>query len=152
MTHPRNTVRTWALVATVLTSGAVIAGSWWLIAILAAPNWCNRAMGAAEDAAARPEFAVSGCFSLLRRQVDALALNSHFAIGTLALCLLVLIVIVIAGGRLSFKANKDGVEADIGKDGKVEAARRVEGAAREERKEIEAEVEFEPEPDMPEKK
>lgn len=141
MTEPRNTIRTWALVATMVTSAAVAYFGWWLISILAAPDWCDRAIGAAKDAQARPEFAISGCFQLLNKQVDALALNSHFAIGTLALCLAVLVVIVMAGGRLSFKASKSGIEADVGRDdGKVEGARRVEAAAREERKEVEAEA------------
>jgi hypothetical protein len=141
VTEPRNTIRTWALIATILTSGVVAGFGWWLISILAAPDWCDRAVGAAEDAQARPEASVSACFGLLNKQVDALALNSHFAIGTLALCLAVLVVIVMAGGRLSFKASKSGIEADVGRDdGRVEGARPVEAAAREERKEVEAEA------------
>lgn len=141
MTEPRNTIRTWALVATMITSGVVGGFGWWLIKILAAPDWCDRALGAAKDAQARPEFAVQACFSLLSKQVDALALNSHFAIGTLALCLAVLVVIVMAGGRLSFKASKSGIEADVGRDdGRIEGARRVEKAAKQERQEIEHEA------------
>lgn len=131
--HPRNTIRTWALVATFLTSGAVVYFGWWLISLLAAPDWCDRAIGAAKDAQARPEFSVNGCFQLLNKQVDALALNSHFAIGTLAMCLAVLVVIVMAGGRLSFKADKTGLQAEFERDdGKVEGARRVEQAAHDE--------------------
>lgn len=137
----RNTIRTWALIAVAVTSVAMIGFGWWLIQILASPNWCSRAIGAAEGQDVRPEYAVAGCFQLLRRQVDALALNSHFALGTLALCLSVLVVIVLAGGRLSFKGSKQGVEMDVGRDhGKVAGARRVERAARQERAEIESEV------------
>ena len=39
-----------------------------------------------------------------------------------ALCLLVLIVIVIAGGKLSFQATKTGVSANVGKDVEQAAA------------------------------
>lgn len=126
MTRPPNTIRTWALVAVAVTSAAMVGFGWWLISILAAPNWCNRAIGAAEGSDARPEFAVGGCFNLLRRQVDALALNSHFAIGTLALSLAVLVVIVLAGGRVSFKAGASGVEGRIDDgDGPEQAAQFV---------------------------
>jgi hypothetical protein len=139
--QPHNTIRTWALVATALTSGIVAGFGWWLIKILAAPDWCERAIGAADAAQARPDASVQACFGLLNKQVDALALNSHFAIGTLALCLAVLVVIVMAGGRLSFKASKSGIETEIGRDdGKVEGARRVEQAAHDERKAIEDEA------------
>ena len=132
MTEPRHTIRTWALIATAVTSAAVIYFAWWLIDLLAAPNWCQRAMGAAEEANARPEFAVRGCFNLLRLQVEALAINSHVLMGTLALCLAVLVVIVLAGGRVSFKASRTGVEGEMGKDRPVvRAAKRVEEASSE---------------------
>lgn len=153
MSDQRNTIRSWALAAVAVTSIAVIGAAAWLIDLLAAPDWCARAMGAAEDANARPEFAVNGCFELLRRQVDALAINSHIVLGTLALCLAVLVVIVLAGGRLSFKASKAGLETDIGQDRgdpKVEAARRVEEAATVERQTIEQEVEAAPPAAKPE--
>ncbi len=133
-------IRVFALVATTITSAAVIYFSWWLISILAAPNWCDRALGAAEKADARSEFGVGACFNLLNLQVEALALNSHLLVGTLALCLLVLMVIVIAGGRLNFKVSKAGAEANMGKDDAVEGARRVEEAATEKREEIEQEA------------
>lgn len=142
MTEARHTINTWALIATTITSAAVIYFCWWIIDLLSAPNWCDRALGAAEKADARNEFGVGGCFNLLNLQVEALALNSHLLVGTLALCLAVLVVIVIAGGRLSFKASKTGIETDIGKDNykAVEAARRVEYAATEERQVIEQEA------------
>lgn len=141
-TKPHNTIRSFALIVVAITSGFLIYLSLHLTGILAAPNWCNRAMGAAEDVEGktRPEFAVAGCYRLLERQLDALALNSHITIGVLALCLGVLIVIVIAGGRLSLTASKTGFSADVGKDGKVAGAKRVEDAASEEREAIEEEA------------
>lgn len=112
MTPPRNTVRTYALVAVSVTSAALIGFATWLIYLLGVSDWCGRAVGAAKSAD-RPEFAVTACYTLLQQQVSALTINSFIALGTLALCLAVLVVIVIAGGRLSFKASKDGVDVDM---------------------------------------
>jgi hypothetical protein len=112
MSAPRNAIRTWALIAAAVTSAALIYFAWRLIGLIAAPDWCNRALGFES----RPDLAMAECFGLLQRQVEALALNSHFAIGTLALCLAVLVIIVLAGGRLSFRANKNGVEANVARE------------------------------------
>lgn len=124
-------VRTWALVTVAVTSSAVIGLAIWLTWVLAYEDWCAKAVGATAYAEGRPEFAIGGCFQLLRLQVEALAWNSHMVIGVLAMCLLTLIVIVIAGGRLTFKGSKDGVEANIG------AARQVADAADDEATKIE---------------
>jgi hypothetical protein len=123
MTQARNSIRAWALVAVAVTSLALIGFSWWLIGILAGKDWCDRAVGAAKDAT-RPESAVAGCFTLLHQQVLALSINSYITLGTLALCLAVLTVIVLAGGRLAFKAGKEGVEADMSRE-PVQAAQFV---------------------------
>lgn len=135
----RNSIRSWALVAVAVTSAAIIGFAWWLISIISKPDWCNRALGAADYANGRPEHAIGGCFQLLNKQIDALSFNSHMAIGTLALCLLTLVVIVLAGGKLSFTANKDGISGDIGKDA-AEAARATADAAEAVADEIEEEV------------
>lgn len=117
-----STIRTFALVVVSITSAFLIGIAIWLITILSAADWCNRAVGAAiiankGEAQTRPEYAVSGCFDLLKLQVDALAGIALWPIAVIALCLLALIVIVVAGGRLSFRASKDGAEANIGRDG-----------------------------------
>ena len=112
MNSARNTIRTFALVCVGVTSLFLIGLSVWLVEILSAPNWCARAMGAAKEQD-RPEFAVGGCYKLLMRQVEALSLNSHIAIGMIALCLCVLMVIVVAGGKLSFRGGKDGVDFNV---------------------------------------
>ncbi len=151
MSRAHNSIRSWALLAVVVTSAALIYFGWKLIGLLSEPTWCNRAIGAAEAAEARPESAVAGCFRLLEQQVDALALNSHFVLGTLALCLLVLVVIVLAGGRLSFTANREGVSADVGSD-RLEAAakgaRQATEAAAETAEDLEARAASQSEPDQ----
>lgn len=119
-----NTIRTFALVCVAVTSGYLIYLSFRLVTIISAPSWCNRAIGAAEDAG-RPEFAVRGCFELLNKQVTSLSWALMIAIGILALCLLVLNVIVLAGGRLSFTASKTGVSANVSRE---ELPERAQGA------------------------
>lgn len=130
-----NYIRGFALLAVAITTAALIGFGWLLIDIVSAPDWCDRAIGAAKDApgTARPEFAIGGCFALLTRQVQALALNSHIALGALALCLVVLTVIVLAGGKLTFSANRDGVTADMATD---EAAQVVADAAQDQADQI----------------
>lgn len=116
MSGGRGLVRTWALVAVAVTSLALIGFSAWLISILSANDWCTTAAGMAKYADGAPDTIAGGCFQLLTRQVQALAINSHITLGTLALCLAVLVVIVLAGGKVKFTASKDGVTADIERD------------------------------------
>jgi len=90
----------------------------WLTFILSGRDWCVRALGAEQLTAATDTKvdAMTACIDLLTLQVGALAFNSHMMAGTIALSLAVLVVIVLAGGKVSFKASKDGVEGDIGAD------------------------------------
>lgn len=121
----RNLVNTWALVCVAITTGALIYFAWDKTEHLAGADWCGRAVAASREAE-RPDSAISGCYGLMTKQIEALALDSHIAHGTVALALLVLVVIVLSGGRLSFRASKDGIDADISRD---EAAERVANAA-----------------------
>ncbi len=109
----RNTIRTWALVAVGLTSVFLVGMTIWLVLILSANDWCDRAINASEVTGTRPEAAVVGCYTLLGKQVDSLALTLTISIATISLCLAVLVVIVLAGGRLSFKGGMGGVEASV---------------------------------------
>lgn len=115
MPEPRNTLRTFALVCVAVTSVFVMGMVIWLVTLLADKGWCDRAIGAAKDAALRQN-AFTGCFSLLTQQMSALAVNSYIFGGVIALCLAALMVIVVAGGRISFRAGKDGAEANIGRE------------------------------------
>lgn len=121
----RHLVNTWALVCVAITTGALIYFAWDKTEHLAGADWCARALHASREGE-RPESAISGCYSLMSRQIEALALDSHIAHGSIAIALLVLVVIVLSGGRLSFRASKDGIDADISRD---EAAERVAHAA-----------------------
>lgn len=132
MTQPRNTIRTFALVCVAITSFFVMGMGIWLTLLLSASNWCARAIGAGQIAN-RPQNAISGCFTLLHDQVEALAWNSHIFAFVIGLCLAALMVIVVAGGRLSFKATKAGIETDIAPD---DAAQVVADAAQDKANEV----------------
>lgn len=116
MTQPRNTIRTFALICVAITSLFIMAMSYWLTTILAAPDWCGRAINAEKLSAARATSAVELCKDLLLEQVNALANNSHIYSGSIALCLVALMLIVVAGGRISFSASKTGVAGNISRD------------------------------------
>lgn len=145
---PRNSLRTFALVCVAVTSSFIMAVSAWLIYLLQS-DWCGRAIEAgAETRAARPEYAVGACFGLLNQQVAALAWSNHIALGVLALSLFVLIVIVIAGGRASFKLSGTGLEGDVGSDAAA-GAKIVADAAQDKADEVKAAG---VDPEMPEVK
>ncbi len=113
----KSAIRTWALVAVAVTSAALVTLSFWLVWILSAQSWCTQVLGAAKYADGPPEFAVGGCYKMMMAQIQALSLNSHIAIGIIGLCLLVLVVIVMAGGTLQFTASRNGVSAGIAPTG-----------------------------------
>lgn len=109
-----NTIRAFALVCVATVSTFVMGMGIWLVWILSDRAWCSTAVGADKATGGRSETGVNGCVNLMGRQLDALSTQAFIYGGVIALCLLVLMVIVVAGGRLSFKASKDGAEADIG--------------------------------------
>jgi len=117
---PANTIRTFALVIVAIASGFVMGMVIWLTRLLSDTSWCDRAIGAAKGAD-RPETAFGGCFQLLTQQMSALAINSYIFGGVIALCLAALMIIVVAGGKLSFTGNKDGVSANISGSGDTPA-------------------------------
>lgn len=134
MSGPRNTIRTFALVCVAVMSAFLIFMAVWYTRLVAGRDWCSRAIGAEEAAdggtRARSETAVEACMNLLDKQVSILGINSHILIGMFALCLLTLMVIVVAGGRVSFKAGATGVQGQID-DGAGEAAQFVADEAQE---------------------
>jgi hypothetical protein len=125
VTVPKNVRLAMALICVAVTSGFVMIVGWRLITILAAPDWCARALGAGGlTGKGQTITGLNACVDLLKVQLRSLALNSHIVLGVLALCLAVLVVIVLAEGRLTFRAGKEGVEGNI-----TEAADRVADAA-----------------------
>ena len=128
-TITRSKVAAFALLCVAVSTGFVIYMQVRLTNILAAPDWCARAINAEKLAQTRSTSAIESCVSLLDKQVGSLALNSHIFAGIIALCLLVLMVIVVAGGRLSFSASREGINADISSEAAGAAAQVASAAA-----------------------
>ncbi len=109
-----NPIRAFALICVAATSALLGVMAWRLIDVLASPDWCSKALQAERITPGNTFVGLTACVDLLKLQLSALALNSHIVIGTFALCLGVLIVIVIAGARLAGKLF--GNEIDISRD------------------------------------
>jgi hypothetical protein len=97
---PKNPIRWVAVICVAITSGYVMWMGYKINDVLAGPLWCSRAIGADKMDTNSHVDAANSCVSLLTIQLKSLATNSHILFGVVALCLLTLIVIVIAGAKL----------------------------------------------------
>lgn len=116
MQRRRNTIRTFALACVAVSSAYVIGMGIWLTWLIGMTDWCGKVVGSAKYAEGRPDFAIKGCVDVMRDQIAGLSRSLLIYAGVIALCLLVLMVIVVAGGKLSFKGNRDGIEGTIEPD------------------------------------
>ena len=113
----KNPIHVFALVCVAITSFYVMYVGWELIKILSGPSWCAKALGA-EKASSTTETVkgLDACVDLLTIQLKSLATNSHIMFGVIALCLLVLMVLVIAGGYVNISFSKSGGTVGIGRE------------------------------------
>jgi hypothetical protein len=102
---PRNPIRMFAVLCVAVTSGFVMVMSYRLLNVLSGPGWCATALGAgkASSSDGAPVKGLEACVGLLTIQLKSLATNSFIFGGVVAMCLLTLIVIVVAGARLEGK-------------------------------------------------
>ena len=113
----KNPITLFAVICVAVTSAFVMYMNYELLQTLSGPGWCRTALGAEKSSATDGTIkGLDACVGLLTIQLKSLANNSYIFGGVIALCLLTLIVIVIAGGKLSFNATATGVNANIGKD------------------------------------
>lgn len=105
-------VRFFALICVAATSGFMAYLALLLIDTLSSPTWCSTALQAERITQKDSFVGLTACVDLLKIQLLALATNSKIVIGTFALCLGVLVVIVIAGARLAGKLPGN-VEVDV---------------------------------------
>lgn len=123
--HP---IRAFALLCVAVTSAFLGYLALKLIGVLSSPSWCSTALQAERITAKDTFVGLTACIDLLKIQLSALALNSQIVIGTFALCLGVLVVIVIAGARLAGE-GPGGVKFDVSSDPVSRAADEVADAA-----------------------
>lgn len=123
--HP---IRAFALLCVAATSAFLGYLAVSLIKTLSSPSWCSTALQAERITAKDSFVGLTACVELLKIQLSALALNSQIVIGTFAMCLGVLVVIVIAGARGTAK-GPGGFEFDVSSDPAGKAADQVADAA-----------------------
>lgn len=130
--HIQNPIRGVAVICVAVTSAYVMWMGYRLNEVLAGPGWCRTALGAEKSSATDGTVkGLDACVGLLTIQLKSLATNSHILFGVVALCLLTLIVIVIAGGKLSVDASQTGIHADIGSNEAAAAGQAVADSAQE---------------------
>jgi hypothetical protein len=129
MKPPRFSIRTFAVICVAVTSAYVM----WLgnkvNDTLSGPGWCRTALGAEKASATDGTIkGLDACVGLLTIQLKSLSTNSHILLGTIALCLAVLIIIVVAGARFSGEAP-GGWKADVSRQDAPAAAQAVADSA-----------------------
>lgn len=124
----RNTIRTFALICVAITSAFIMTMSVWSQWLIGMTDWCGKVIGSSAYRDGRPDFAIQGCVSVMQLQISSLANNSLIFGGVVALCLLALMVIVVAGGRVSF-TGPGGFGGSVGKEVEAAAEHVLEGAA-----------------------
>lgn len=110
--HP---IRAFALLCVAATSAFLAFLALKLVGVLSSPSWCSTALQAERITAKDSFVGLTACVDLLKIQLSALALNSQIVIGTFAMCLGVLVVIVIAGARASAQLP-GGAKFDVSPD------------------------------------
>ena len=113
--HIHNPIRVFAVICVAVTSAFVMYMSFLLVQILSSPEWCGKALQA-EKISSQNFGGLTACIDLLKIQLGSLAKNSYIFGGVIAMCLLTLNVIVIAGGRLSLAVGKGGVSTNMASD------------------------------------
>lgn len=108
-----NPVRGFAVLCVALIAAYIMWMGWRLSNILSSPEWCGKALQADRITPDSKFDGLTACVGLLQIQLRAIATDSHIYAAVVALCLLTLIVIVIAGGRLQFSASKTGVSGNM---------------------------------------
>lgn len=108
-----NPIRAFAVLCVAVIAAYIMWMGWRLSNILSSPEWCGKALQADRITPDSKFDGLTACVGLLQIQLKAIATDSHIFAGVVALCLLSLIVIVIAGGRLAFSASKTGISGDM---------------------------------------
>lgn len=109
-----NPIRAFALLCVAATSALLGYIIVWLIEIISSPDWCSRAIQAEKITPGNTFVGLTACIEIMKLQVGSLANVLLISVGTLALCLGVLVVIVLAGARLAAKLF--GNEVDVSRE------------------------------------
>lgn len=114
-TIAKNPISSFAILCVAATSGFLAYMTVRMSIVLESPDWCSRAIQAERISPGESYIGLTTCVDLLKIQLEAMATGFHISVGSYALTLIVLIVVVIAGARASFKLGKDGIEGNVSK-------------------------------------
>lgn len=114
--HIVNPIRGFAVLIVAIIGIYIMWMGWRLSNILASPDWCSKALQAERITPGQTFVGLTACVDLLKIQLKAIATDSHIFAGVVAMCLMTLIIIVIAGARAQFSFSKTGVTADMSRD------------------------------------
>ena len=112
----KSPIRGFAVLCVAIIAGYIMWMGWRLSNILSSPDWCSKALQAERISPGNTFVGLTACVDLLKIQLKAVAIDSHIFAAVVALCLLTLIVIVIAGARAQFSFSKTGVTAAMSHD------------------------------------
>lgn len=107
-----NPIRAFALICVAVDSCFFGYLSVWLIHIISSPAWCAKAIQAERITPGSTFTGLTACIDLLKMQVASIAQALLIVLGAQALSLIVLVVIVIAGARLSAKVFGQNIDID----------------------------------------
>jgi hypothetical protein len=110
---PKITIRGFAVVFVIFTSGYVMWLGNKINDTLSGPGWCATALGAGKVTGQTPIAGLSSCVDLLKIQLSSLSINSHILLGTIALCIAVLVIIVLAGATFSGEVDGHGAKMNL---------------------------------------
>lgn len=84
--------------------------------VLESSGWCGKAIQAEKISPGSTYVGLTTCVDLLKIQLQAMATGFHIAVGSFALTLIVLIVVVVAGAKAAGKVGPSGIDFNVGKD------------------------------------
>lgn len=128
-----------AAFAVIGLGAAIVALSVYYTLILSSRDFCATVVGSKTATAAPSQGVVTACANLMAIQLKAVATNSYINSTTIAICLVGLVILVIAGGRFTFKAGREGIEGSMSHD-VAEAAGQVADAAADKADQIKGEA------------
>lgn len=127
-TIARNPISAFAILCVAATAAFLGYMTLRMSSVLESPAWCSTAIQAERISPGSTYVGLTTCVELLQIQLEAMATGFHISVGSFALTLIVLIVVVIAGARASFKLSKDGIEGDVSRDAASAAHETAEAA------------------------
>ncbi len=136
--HPANLV---GLSAVVVVLVAMLIAAGFIIWSLMSGNWCDAAVDSDRAVRANNMDAARACVGLLMEQLKTLGTALLSIIAAVAIGFIVLVVLLIADGKVSFSASRSGVSGNIAGRGDTPppaqaAAEQVAEAANEEAADI----------------